>query len=157
MQRSWPSCDALESLSPISAISWPTHHRETLDGWDRSQTVEVHRRRQALAESVAGSGVSATPTRGATMAEIRPVEDRDELRQVFDLLGAEVAERIDASDFRYGDLAPTERLAVRWRPAADRLKTEPPLAGPGLSPQTVVLTPHSLCGGGLRQHIHAAK
>lgn len=38
------------------------------------------------------------------MVEIRPVEDRDELRQVFDLLGAEVVERIDASDFRYGDL-----------------------------------------------------
>lgn len=77
---------------------------DALDGWERSLAAEVHGRRQALAEVRRRLGVSAAPTRGATMVEIRPVEDRDELRQVFDLLGAEVVQRIDASDFRYGDL-----------------------------------------------------
>jgi GNAT superfamily N-acetyltransferase len=38
------------------------------------------------------------------MVEVRPVEDRDELRRLFDVLGAEVAERIDSRDFRFGDL-----------------------------------------------------
>lgn len=77
---------------------------EALDGWDRSLAAEVHARRQALAEVRSRLGVSAAPTRGATMVEIRPVEDGDELRQVFDLLGGEVVEQVDASDFRYGDL-----------------------------------------------------
>lgn len=77
---------------------------DALDGWDRSLAAEVDGRRQALAEVRGRLGVSAAPTRGATMVEIRPVEDRDELRQVFDLLGNEVVERIDARDFRYGDL-----------------------------------------------------
>jgi GNAT superfamily N-acetyltransferase len=38
------------------------------------------------------------------MVEVRPVEDRDELRRLFDVLGAEVAERIDSRDFRSDDL-----------------------------------------------------
>ncbi len=38
------------------------------------------------------------------MVEIRPVEDRAELSQVFDLLGGAMAERIDTSDFRFRDL-----------------------------------------------------
>ena len=75
-----------------------------LDGWERSLVAEVHARRQALAEVRGRLGVSSTATRGATMVEIRPVEDRDELRQVFDLLGREVAQPIDSSDFRFHDL-----------------------------------------------------
>lgn len=38
------------------------------------------------------------------MVDIRPVEDRDELRRVFDLVGGEVSPRIDTSDFRFRDL-----------------------------------------------------
>lgn len=38
------------------------------------------------------------------MVEIRPVEDREELRRVFDVIGGEVAERIDSRGFRFGDL-----------------------------------------------------
>ena len=75
---------------------------EALDGWERSLAAEVHARRQALAE--VRVRLQVNPTRGATMVEIRPVEDRDELRQVFDLLGGEVAERVDTSDFRFRDL-----------------------------------------------------
>lgn len=38
------------------------------------------------------------------MIEIRSVESRAELAQVFDLVGGEVAERVDRSDFRFADL-----------------------------------------------------
>jgi GNAT superfamily N-acetyltransferase len=38
------------------------------------------------------------------MVEIRPVEDRDELRRVFDLLGGQMHPPIDTSDFRFRDL-----------------------------------------------------
>ena len=36
--------------------------------------------------------------------DIRSLEDREELRQVFDLLGSEVSPSIDTSDFRFRDL-----------------------------------------------------
>lgn len=38
------------------------------------------------------------------MVEIRPVEDREELGRVFDLLGAQGTARLDTSDFRFADL-----------------------------------------------------
>lgn len=38
------------------------------------------------------------------MVEIRPVESREELRRVFDIVGGEVIPRIDTSDFRFRDL-----------------------------------------------------
>lgn len=77
---------------------------EALDGWERSLAAEVQTRRQALAEVRRRLGVKSTPTRGTTVVEIRPVEDRDELRRVFGLLGGEVPERIDSNDFRFRDL-----------------------------------------------------
>ena len=77
---------------------------EAVDGWERSLVAEVHARRQALAEARGRMGLSTSPTRGATMVEIRPVEDRDELRRVFDLLGGEVSPALDTSDFRFRDL-----------------------------------------------------
>ena len=77
---------------------------EAVDGWERSLVAEVQARREALAEARGRMGLSASPTRGATMVEIRPVEDRAELRQVFDLVGGQMAERIDTSDYRFGDL-----------------------------------------------------
>lgn len=77
---------------------------EALDGWERSLTAEVQARRQAVAEVRCRLGLTSAPTRGATMVEIRPVEGADELRQVFDLLGAELPEPIDRSDFRFRDL-----------------------------------------------------
>ena len=77
---------------------------EAVDGWERSLVAEGHARRQALAEARGRMGLSASPTRGATMVEIRAVEDREELRQVFDLVGGQMTERIDTRDFRFGDL-----------------------------------------------------
>lgn len=75
-----------------------------LDGWERLLVAEAHVRRQALAEVRGRLGMSSASTRGATVVEIRSVADRDELRRVFDLVGAEVPEHIDSADFRFGDL-----------------------------------------------------
>lgn len=77
---------------------------EMLAGWERALVAEVQARREALADVRGRLGVTSTPTRGATMVEVRSVQDRAELGLVFDLLGAEVAQRIDASDFRFRDL-----------------------------------------------------
>ncbi|MDQ3642307.1 MAG: GNAT family N-acetyltransferase [Actinomycetota bacterium] len=77
---------------------------EQLEGWERSLRAEVHARQDALAEVRARLGLGTARTRGVTMVEVRPVEAREELGRVFDLLGAEVAERIDTRDFRFGDL-----------------------------------------------------
>jgi DNA-binding transcriptional MerR regulator len=77
---------------------------EAVDGWERSLVAEVNARRQALSEARGRMGLSASPTRGATMVEIRPVDDREELRQVFDLVGGELSPRIDTTDFRFRDL-----------------------------------------------------
>jgi DNA-binding transcriptional MerR regulator len=74
---------------------------EAVDGWERSLVAEVNARRQALSEARGRMGLSASPTRGATMVEIRPVDDREELRQVFDLVGGELSPRIDTTDFRF--------------------------------------------------------
>ncbi len=75
-----------------------------LDGWERSLRAEVQARRDALAEVRVRLGVGTARTRGVSMVQIRPVEDREELRRVFDVIGGEVAERIDSRDFRFGDL-----------------------------------------------------
>jgi len=75
-----------------------------LDGWERSLAAEVYGRRQALAEVRGRLGLSAAPTKGATIVEIRPLEDREELRQVFDLVASTVSPPIDTSDFRFRDL-----------------------------------------------------
>ena len=76
-----------------------------LDGWERSLAVEVHLRRQALADARCRLDIAAVRTRGATMIEIRPVRDQPELADVFDLLGAQLPEPIDRTDrHRLGDL-----------------------------------------------------
>ncbi|MGH9267140.1 MAG: GNAT family N-acetyltransferase [Acidimicrobiales bacterium] len=76
-----------------------------LDGWERSLAVEFHMRREALADARCRLDVSAVRTRGATMIEIRPVRDRSELADVFDLLGAQLPAPIDRADWhRLGDL-----------------------------------------------------
>ena len=96
---------------------------EAVDGWERSLVAEVHARRQALAETRGRMGLSASPTRGATMVEIRPVRDRDELRRVFDLVGGEVSPSIDTSDFRFRDLDshfPSDRPLMVVAEAEDR-------------------------------------
>ncbi len=77
---------------------------EALDGWERSLRAEVHARRDALAEVRARLGIGLARTRGVTMVEIRSVEDREELRRAFDLAGAQLPERLNSSDFRFGDL-----------------------------------------------------
>ena len=77
---------------------------ERLDGWERSLRAEVQARRDALAEVCARLGLRTARTRGVTMMEIRPVENREELGKVFDLLGAQVTTHLDTSDFRFADL-----------------------------------------------------
>ncbi len=77
---------------------------EALDGWEESLRAEVHARRDALAEVRARLGIGLARTRGVTMVEIRSVEDREELRRAFDLAGAQLPERLNSSDFQFGDL-----------------------------------------------------
>lgn len=77
---------------------------EGLEGWGRSLRAEVLARRDALAELRVRLGLATARTRGVTMVEVRPVEDREELGRLFDLLGAQLPQPIDSGDFRFGDL-----------------------------------------------------
>ncbi|HVM15464.1 MAG TPA: GNAT family N-acetyltransferase [Egibacteraceae bacterium] len=62
---------------------------DTLDGWERSLAAEVIFRRQALAETRARLGLTTANTKGATVIDIRPLEDLAELERVASTLGAE--------------------------------------------------------------------
>jgi DNA-binding transcriptional MerR regulator/predicted GNAT family acetyltransferase len=77
---------------------------EALDGWERSLSAEVFGRREALAELRRRTGSQPVPTRGATMIEIRPVADADELTATFGLLGAQLPEPLGGHDWRAHDL-----------------------------------------------------
>lgn len=77
---------------------------ELLEGWERSLRAEVHARREALADVRVRLGLGSARTRGVTMVEVRPVDDREELCRVFDLVGAQVAERLNTTDHRFADL-----------------------------------------------------
>lgn len=92
------------SLPDISRfLSAPS--AEAVDGWERSLTAEILSRREALAQVRCRLRPGAVRTRGATVIEVRPVRDRGELRDVVELLAAQLPEPSDASDWRFDDLA----------------------------------------------------
>lgn len=62
---------------------------DTLDGWERSLAAEVILRREALAEARARLGLTRANTKGATVIDIRPLEDPAELDRVASTLGAQ--------------------------------------------------------------------
>ena len=77
---------------------------EAVDGWERSLTAETLSRREALAEVRCNLRPGFERTRGSTTMEVRPVRDENELRAVFDLVGAQFPEHIDSNDRRFDDL-----------------------------------------------------
>lgn len=78
---------------------------DALDGWECSLTAETLCRREALAQVRCRLGPRQVRTRGATVIELRPVRDAEELATAFDLLGAQLPQPIDANDWRFDDLA----------------------------------------------------
>ena len=78
---------------------------DALDDWERSLTAETLSRREALAQVRCRLGPGPMRTRGATVIELRPVRDADELATAFDLLGAQLPQPIDSNDWRFDDLA----------------------------------------------------
>ncbi len=83
---------------------------DALDGWEQSLVAEVLGRRQALAEVRCRLGSSLPSMQRSPMNQIRPVHDRGELKDVFELLGRQFPEPIRSDDHRFGDLA--ERFVV---------------------------------------------
>ena len=77
---------------------------EAVEGWERSLTAEILSRREALAEIRCSLRPGSERTRGSTAMEVRPVRDERELRAVFDVVGAQLPERIDSSDRGFDDL-----------------------------------------------------
>jgi DNA-binding transcriptional MerR regulator/predicted N-acetyltransferase YhbS len=78
---------------------------DALDDWERSLTAETLSRREALAQVRCRLGRGPMRTRGATVIELRPVRDAEELATAFDLLGAQLPQPIDSNDWRFDDLA----------------------------------------------------
>ena len=62
---------------------------DAVDGWERALTAETFSRRQALGEVRRRLGPGPSRTRGAMVIDVRPVRDRGELANLFDLLGAQ--------------------------------------------------------------------
>jgi len=77
---------------------------DALDGWERSLTSEIARRRQALAEVRHRLGTGPARTSDAPVIKVRSVRDRGELANLFDLLSAQFPDSLDTSDRRFDDL-----------------------------------------------------
>lgn len=77
---------------------------DSLDAWELSLRAEADTRRDALAEVRTRLGLTKARTRGITIVDVRPVEDPDELRRLFDCLGAELVPPIDSADYRFTDV-----------------------------------------------------